>query len=119
MMQNVHLAPETDEDDLYSGYNDYNPTYDTEELENDTGFQQAVRTSHGRRPPVTAKIPSTAVTRPIATGYGSKTSLASSLGRPMTGAIQDGVTRPMTAVRAAGFTKAALRGDEMNDEIFG
>ncbi|XP_068382761.1 intraflagellar transport protein 88 homolog isoform X5 [Eschrichtius robustus] len=91
MMQNVHLAPETDEDDLYSGYNDYNPTYDTEELENDTAFQQAVKTSHGRRPP-------------------SKTSLASSMGRPMTGAIQDGVTRPMTAVRAAGFTKAALRG---------
>ena len=30
MMQNVHLAPETDEDDLYSGYNDYNPTYDAE-----------------------------------------------------------------------------------------
>ncbi|XP_023554933.1 intraflagellar transport protein 88 homolog [Octodon degus] len=110
MMQNVHLAPETDEDDLYSGYNDYNPTYDTEELENDTGFQQAVRTSHGRRPPITAKIPGTAVTRPIATGYGSKTSLISSMGRPMTGAIQDGVTRPMTAVRAAGFTKAALRG---------
>ncbi|XP_015445848.1 intraflagellar transport protein 88 homolog isoform X1 [Pteropus alecto] len=90
-MENVHLAPETDEDDLYSGYNDYNPTYDTEELENDTAFQQAVRTSHGRRPP-------------------SKTSLVSSMGRPMTGAIQDGVTRPMTAVRAAGFTKAAFRG---------
>ncbi|KAK1340689.1 hypothetical protein QTO34_017080 [Cnephaeus nilssonii] len=109
-MQNVHLAPETDEDDLYSGYNDYNPTYDTEELENDTAFQQAVRTNHGRRPPITAKIPSTAVTRPVATGYGSKTSLTSSVGRPVTGAIQDGVTRPMTAVRAAGFTKAALRG---------
>ncbi|XP_055101256.1 intraflagellar transport protein 88 homolog isoform X6 [Symphalangus syndactylus] len=91
MMQNVHLAPETDEDDLYSGYNDYNPIYDIEELENDAAFQQAVRTSHGRRPP-------------------SKTSLASSIGRPMTGAIQDGVTRPMTAVRAAGFTKASLRG---------
>lgn len=30
MMQNVHLAPDTDEDDLYSGYNDHNPTYDTE-----------------------------------------------------------------------------------------
>ncbi|KAM8802552.1 intraflagellar transport protein 88 homolog [Rhynchonycteris naso] len=110
MMQNVHLAPETDEDDLYSGYNDYNPTYDTEELENDTAFQQAVRTSYGRRPPITAKIPSTAITRPVATGYGSKTSLASSMGRPVTGAIQDGVTRPMTAVRAAGFTSAALRG---------
>ncbi|XP_032116020.1 intraflagellar transport protein 88 homolog isoform X5 [Sapajus apella] len=110
MMQNVHLAPETDEDDLYSGYNDYNPICDIEELENDAAFQQAVRTSHGRRPPITAKIPSTAVTRPIATGYGSKTSLASSIGRPMTGAIQDGVTRPMTAVRAAGFIKAGLRG---------
>nr|XP_039329305.1 intraflagellar transport protein 88 homolog isoform X4 [Saimiri boliviensis boliviensis] len=91
MMQNVHLAPETDEDDLYSGYNDYNPICDIEELENDVAFQQAVRTSHGRRPP-------------------SKTSLASSIGRPMTGAIQDGVTRPMTAVRAAGFIKAGLRG---------
>ncbi|XP_074186238.1 intraflagellar transport protein 88 homolog isoform X4 [Rhinolophus sinicus] len=110
MMENVRLTPETDEDDLYSGYNDYNPTYDTKELENDTAFQQAVRTSHGRRPPITAKIPSTAVTRPVATGYGSKTSLASSMGRPMTGAIQDGVTRPLTAVRAAGFTKAAFRG---------
>ncbi|XP_034508594.1 intraflagellar transport protein 88 homolog [Ailuropoda melanoleuca] len=32
------------------------------------------------------------------------------MGRPMTGAIQDGITRPMTAVRAPGFTKAALRG---------
>jgi intraflagellar transport protein 88 len=30
MMQNVHLAPETDEDDLYSGCNDYNPTFATE-----------------------------------------------------------------------------------------
>lgn len=29
-MRDVHLAPETDEDDLYSGYNDYNPTFDTE-----------------------------------------------------------------------------------------
>uniref|UniRef100_A0A8C0JIW1 Intraflagellar transport protein 88 homolog n=1 Tax=Canis lupus dingo TaxID=286419 RepID=A0A8C0JIW1_CANLU len=104
MMQNVHLAPETDEDDLYSGYNDYNPTYDTEELENDTAFQQAVRTSHGRRPPITAKIPSTAVTRPVATGYGVEYLLIDSF------SFKDGVTRPMTAVRAAGFTKAALRG---------
>uniref|UniRef100_A0A3Q2PM19 Intraflagellar transport 88 homolog n=1 Tax=Fundulus heteroclitus TaxID=8078 RepID=A0A3Q2PM19_FUNHE len=51
-MENVHLAVE--DDDLYSGYNDYNPTFDSEELENDVGFQQAVRTSHGRRPPVRA-----------------------------------------------------------------
>lgn len=30
MMQNVQLAPESNEDDLYSGYNDYNPMFDTE-----------------------------------------------------------------------------------------
>ncbi|XP_062983128.1 intraflagellar transport protein 88 homolog isoform X2 [Elgaria multicarinata webbii] len=92
MMKNVHLAPEADEDDLYSGYNDYNPTFDTEDLENDPAFQQAVKTSHGRRPPVTAKVPGTSGTRTLATGYG------------------DGVARPMTAVQAAGFTKAASRG---------
>ncbi|KAM9172125.1 intraflagellar transport protein 88 homolog isoform 1-T1 [Pangshura tecta] len=110
MMQNVHLAPKADEDDLYSGYNDYNPTFDTEDLENDTAFQQAVRTSHGRRPPITAKIPGTSASRPLATGFGSKTVLSSSMGRPMTGAIQDGIARPLTAVHAAGYTKAALRG---------
>uniref|UniRef100_A0A8D1S5F2 Intraflagellar transport protein 88 homolog n=1 Tax=Sus scrofa TaxID=9823 RepID=A0A8D1S5F2_PIG len=107
MMQNVHLAPDTDEDDLYSGYNDHNPTYDTEELENDTAFQQAVRTSHGRRPPITAKVPSTAVARPVATGCG--VGLFTRLSCP-----KDGVTRPMTAVRAAGFTKAALRGSALD-----
>ncbi|XP_074024105.1 intraflagellar transport protein 88 homolog isoform X6 [Numenius arquata] len=114
MMQNVHLAPEADEDDLYSGYNDYNPTFDTEDLENDVAFQQAARTSHGRRPPVTAKIPGTSGSRPLATGFGSKAALTSSMGRPMTGAIQDGVARPMTAVHAAGYTKAAMRGSSFD-----
>ncbi|XP_008106195.1 intraflagellar transport protein 88 homolog isoform X2 [Anolis carolinensis] len=92
MMKNVHLAPEADEDDLYSGYNDYNPTFDTEDLENDPAFQQAVKTSHGRRPPFTAKVPGTSSSRTLATGYG------------------DGVARPMTAVQAAGYTKASSRG---------
>ncbi|KAM6382488.1 intraflagellar transport protein 88 homolog isoform 4-T4 [Alca torda] len=114
MMQNVHLAPEADEDDLYSGYNDYNPTFDTQDLENDVAFQQAARTSHGRRPPVTAKIPGTSASRPLATGFGSKATLTSSMGRPMTGAIQDGVARPMTAVHAAGYTKAAMRGSSFD-----
>ncbi|KAF4787655.1 Intraflagellar transport protein 88 like protein [Turdus rufiventris] len=76
-MQNVHPAPENNEDDLYSGYNDYNPMFDTEDLENDVAFQQAARTSHGRRPP-------------------------------------DGVSRPMTAVQAAGYTKAAVRGSSFD-----
>ncbi|XP_075967580.1 intraflagellar transport protein 88 homolog isoform X3 [Anarhichas minor] len=102
-MENVHLAVE--EEDLYSGYNDYNPTFDSEELENDVGFQQAVRTSHGRRPPMTAKFPGTAIgARPLATSFGARIPLASSMGRPMTGAVQDGAARPMTSVRAAGYT---------------
>lgn len=29
-MENVHLAPEEEENDLYTGYNDYNPTFDSE-----------------------------------------------------------------------------------------
>ncbi|XP_040913873.1 intraflagellar transport protein 88 homolog isoform X2 [Toxotes jaculatrix] len=108
-MENVHLALE--EDDLYSGYNDYNPTFDSEELENDVGFQQAVRTSHGRRPPMTAKFPGTAIgARPLASSFGSRIPMTSSVGRPMTGAVQDGAARPMSAVRAAGYTSSLIRG---------
>uniref|UniRef100_A0A665V0T8 Intraflagellar transport 88 homolog n=1 Tax=Echeneis naucrates TaxID=173247 RepID=A0A665V0T8_ECHNA len=108
-MENVHLALE--EDDLYSGYNDYNPTFDSEELENDVGFQQAVRTNHGRRPPMTAKFPGTAMgARPLASSFGSRMPMSSSMGRPMTGAVQDGAARPMTAVRAAGYTSSLTRG---------
>ncbi|XP_029967937.1 intraflagellar transport protein 88 homolog [Salarias fasciatus] len=110
-MENVHLAVE--EDDLYSGYNDYNLTLDSEELENNAGFQQAVRTSHGRRPPMTAKFPGTAIgARPLATSFGSR--MASSLGRPLTGAVQDGAARPMTAVRAAGYTSSMSRGSNFD-----
>ncbi|KAJ1113787.1 hypothetical protein NDU88_002029 [Pleurodeles waltl] len=113
MMQHVHLVPEEDED-LYSGYNDYNPTYDTEDLENDTAFQQAVKTSHGRRPPVTGKVPGTAAARPVGSTFGGRLTLTSSFGRPMTGSVQDGVARPMTAVRAAGFTKTPFRGSSFD-----
>ncbi|XP_044072261.1 intraflagellar transport protein 88 homolog isoform X7 [Siniperca chuatsi] len=112
-MENVHLAAE--EDDIYSGYNDYNPTFDFEELENDVGFQQAVRTSHGRRPPMTAKFPGTAIgARPLASSFGSRIPMASSMGRPMTGALQDGAARPMTAVRAAGYTSSLTRGSNFD-----
>ncbi|XP_015234356.1 PREDICTED: intraflagellar transport protein 88 homolog isoform X1 [Cyprinodon variegatus] len=108
-MENVHLAVE--EDDLYSGYNDYNPAFECEELDNDVGFQQAVRTSYGRRPPMTARIPGTAIGgRPLASSFGSRVPMASSLGRPMTGAVQDGAARPMTAVTAAGFSSSLMRG---------
>uniref|UniRef100_A0A8C2CI81 Intraflagellar transport protein 88 homolog n=1 Tax=Cyprinus carpio TaxID=7962 RepID=A0A8C2CI81_CYPCA len=110
-MENVHLVPEEEEDDLYTGYNDYNPTFDGEDLHNDEGFQQAVRTSHGRRPPMTAKYPGTAIGgRPIGTAYGSRIPVGTAMGRPMTGAVQDGAARPMTAVRAAGYSSSIARG---------
>ncbi|MED6245702.1 Intraflagellar transport protein 88 [Ataeniobius toweri] len=102
-MENVHLAVE--DDDLYSGYNDYNPTFDSEELENDVGFQQAVRTSHGRRPPMTAKFPGTAIGgRPLASSFGSRIPMASSMGRPMTGAVQ---VRGINPMRVIVFSSAA------------
>lgn len=50
-MENVHLVPDDDDEDLYSGFNTFNPALATDALEHDEGFQQAVRTSHGRRPP--------------------------------------------------------------------
>uniref|UniRef100_A0A8D2J6P4 Intraflagellar transport protein 88 homolog n=2 Tax=Varanus komodoensis TaxID=61221 RepID=A0A8D2J6P4_VARKO len=114
MMKNVHLAPEADEDDLYSGYNDYNPTFDTEDLENDPAFQQAVKTSHGRRPPLTAKVPGTSGSRTLATGYGVGFDYILEFSQLLFLWLNDGVARPMTAVQAAGFTKAASRGSSFD-----
>ena len=41
-----------DPDDLYGGFDTVDPVLDTKQLEEDKGFQEAVRTSYGRRPPV-------------------------------------------------------------------
>ncbi|XP_041354058.1 intraflagellar transport protein 88 homolog isoform X2 [Gigantopelta aegis] len=118
MMEQVHLAGE-EEDDMYSGFNDYNATLDVEDLAHDENFQKAVlRTSHGRRPPPTGKVPLGTAAR-LGTAQRGHVGLPSSMGaRPITGAVQsDGQARPMTAVRAAGFTSAGTRGpgfDPMN-----
>ncbi len=103
MMEHIHLAGE-DEDDMYGGFNEYNATLDTDDIENDPAFQQAVRTSHGRRPPPTAARLTTA-----ARGKGPMVPPSSMGMRPITGA-QDGQARPMTAVRAVGFSSAGNRG---------
>ncbi|CAH1799275.1 unnamed protein product [Owenia fusiformis] len=107
MMDQVHLANE-DEDDLYGGFNDYNATLDTGDLENDPAFQHAVRTSHGRRPPPTAARMGT---------MGKGRMPPSSMGaRPITGAQvgQDGQARPMTAVKGAGYRGSGAQFDPMN-----
>ncbi|KAK6171274.1 hypothetical protein SNE40_019498 [Patella caerulea] len=117
MMEHVHLAGD-EEEDMYSGFNDYSATLDTEDLQHDESFQKAVlRTSHGRRPPPTGKFPGMQAGR-LATAARGRNAMPSSMGRQITGAVPaDGAARPMTAVRAAGYTSAGNRGagfDPMN-----
>lgn len=97
-MQSVHLVGD-DEDDLYSGFNEYNPAFDTENLEEDEEFQQALKTSHGQRPGVKTGMK-------IATSAGRGKVPGSSMGRPTTGIADTGTARPMTAVRAVGYTSS-------------
>ena len=42
----------TPTDDLYSGFDEVHPALDVKQLEQDPTFQEAVRSSYGRRPPV-------------------------------------------------------------------
>lgn len=37
------------EDDIYTGYNEYSSVYDLTELEQDEVFQEAIKTSYGKR----------------------------------------------------------------------
>lgn len=129
MMEQVHLAGE-EEEDIYGGFNDYNAALDTEELAHDEVFQKAVlRTSHGRRPPPTAArggMPGMGMgaggrlgtAARMGTAARGRMGMPSSMGRPITGMNDgEGGPRPMTAVRAAGFTSAGIRGasfDPMN-----
>ncbi|XP_063223516.1 intraflagellar transport protein 88 homolog isoform X2 [Bacillus rossius redtenbacheri] len=97
-MEPLRFAPASD-DDLYSGYNEYPSAFSTKDLEQDEVFQEAIRTSYGRRPIVTPK-PGTAMRLGTSSGYREGTSFIS---RQAT-AVQDGFRRPMTAVRGAGYT---------------
>ncbi|KAH9525201.1 Intraflagellar transport protein 88 [Bulinus truncatus] len=110
-METIHFA---DEDDEYSGYNDYNPLLDTEDLMQDESFQKAVlRTSHGRRPMTQAKGAFGGVPNAqgrLATAARGRLAMPSSMGRPGAIGAADSQARPMTAVRAAGFTSAGNRG---------
>ncbi|CAF5229540.1 unnamed protein product, partial [Rotaria magnacalcarata] len=43
--------------DSYSGFNDYDPLLDTDDLKHDITLQQAVlKTSHGRRAPTSTQV---------------------------------------------------------------
>ncbi|XP_061143595.1 intraflagellar transport protein 88 homolog [Syngnathus typhle] len=89
-MNNRHLSVK--EDDLYSGYNDYNPLFDCKELENDASFQDATKSNQGKRihlQPCRTPMPS--------------------VSRPMTAAVQSGAARPMSAISAAGYSSSPTR----------
>ncbi|PVD28239.1 hypothetical protein C0Q70_10826 [Pomacea canaliculata] len=126
MMEHIPPAGE-EEEDIYGGFNEYSAALDTDDLAHDEIFQKAVlRTSHGRRPPPTAARGGMAMGGGIGgmapggrlgtaarmgTAARGRMGLPSSLGRPITGNIDgEGAPRPMTAVRAAGFTTAGGRG---------
>ncbi|XP_065906422.1 intraflagellar transport protein 88 homolog [Dysidea avara] len=97
-MENLRLAPDNDEDDLYSGY-DYQDNL-LDDLEDDQGLQQAIKTSYGQRP----SIPMAAAAGPPGTGFRMGT------GRLMTGFVtESGHNRPMTSVKGAGYTSAGRK----------
>ncbi|XP_046992118.1 intraflagellar transport protein 88 homolog isoform X2 [Schistocerca americana] len=87
------------DDDIYSGYNEYPSALSTKDLEQDEIIQEALRSTYAKRPITTAKPP-TAMRLGTSSGYREGTSLNF---RPVT-STQDGVNRPMTAVRGAGYT---------------
>ncbi|XP_061548867.1 intraflagellar transport protein 88 homolog isoform X5 [Phycodurus eques] len=111
-MNNRHLSMK--EDDLYSGYNDYNPLFDCKELENDVSFQEAIKSSHGKRahlqPSSGHFADSTTGGRPLTSSSGSHTPMPSSVSRPITAAAQQsGAARPISAISAAGYSSSPTR----------
>uniref|UniRef100_A0A7E4VAE4 TPR_REGION domain-containing protein n=1 Tax=Panagrellus redivivus TaxID=6233 RepID=A0A7E4VAE4_PANRE len=108
------MAAAAASDDPYSGFNDYDHAYDLDTMYEDKEFAKAVaRSSHGRRP-VTANRLKTTVTSvngptnslmpPSAMG-GRRTAAIGTGMRSAIGSRRGGeVARPMTAVRAAGYT---------------
>ncbi|XP_014262316.1 intraflagellar transport protein 88 homolog [Cimex lectularius] len=92
-------TPTKDEDELYSGYDDYHPAFNTKNIDQDEYLQDALKSSYGKRTRLYTgfKTPGTAMRLGTSSGYRE-----SSL-RPVTG-MTDPVNRPMTAVRGAGYT---------------
>ncbi|XP_064098521.1 intraflagellar transport protein 88 homolog isoform X1 [Macrobrachium nipponense] len=115
-----------DDDDLYSGFDAVHPALDTRELDADQGFQEAVRTSYGRRPPTQGRAPGTGARLPtgarlvsaaphrLGTGQGGVPVLISSMGPVGGGGSSDGLRRPMTSMRGTGYTSQSSVFDPLN-----
>ncbi|KAA0195074.1 Intraflagellar transport protein 88 [Fasciolopsis buskii] len=98
-------------DDIYAGFDEFNSRADVENFLRDEGFQHAVKTtSHGRKPPALGRSLNTA---------GTRAAINTSVSRLQTGvnlrlttaagsSCGDG-GRPMTSVRAAGYSSIGRR----------
>ncbi|XP_076068805.1 intraflagellar transport protein 88-like protein nompB isoform X2 [Oratosquilla oratoria] len=128
-MENVRFA-NSDEEDLYSGFDVVHPALDTRELEKDQGFQEAVKTSYGRRPPTQSRAPvglapgggprlgtasgprlGTATGPRLGTGSGPAVSLQSSMG-PVS--AEGALKRPMTSMQGTGYSSQSKYFDPLN-----
>ncbi|CAB3400424.1 unnamed protein product [Caenorhabditis bovis] len=94
------------DDDFYGGFDDYDQAYDIQAISQNQQFQQAVaRSSHGRRPTTSQmgwRDPMSSHGKPPPT-----TSGRSRAGGRTAAAMRNEPARPMTAVRAAGYTSFA------------
>nr|XP_004211241.2 unnamed protein product [Hydra vulgaris] len=122
MLNSVHLVGEDDTGDLYSDFeNVYDAAFDTEGLYEDEGFQKALKTSYGKR------LGSSAGRPPLRTAADNRMNTSLNRGHvavpSMGGRLATGVAtnpaqaRPMTAVRAAGYSSAGKSSNTLLDPL--
>ncbi|KAF2357549.1 hypothetical protein FHG87_011690 [Trinorchestia longiramus] len=106
----IHPAPT---DDLYSGFDEVHPALDIKHLQQDPNFQEAVRSSYGRRPPTQSRAPTglgrLSTAQPLATGMKTGIGLGTA-----GGSAGDGLRRPMTSVMGTGYSSQQTVFDPMN-----
>ncbi|CAH0385131.1 unnamed protein product [Bemisia tabaci] len=104
----VQMYP-SDDDDMYSGFNEYPSALSTKDIETDEIFQEALRSSFAKKPGILTK-PNTAMrfgTSRLTSALGRTETAITSTARQSTvgaGILSETIMRPMTAVRGAGYT---------------
>ncbi|XP_065648615.1 intraflagellar transport protein 88 homolog isoform X2 [Hydra vulgaris] len=122
MLNSVHLVGEDDTGDLYNDFeNVYDAAFDTEGLYEDEGFQKALKTSYGKR------LGSSAGRPPLRTAADNRMNTSLNRGHvavpSMGGRLATGVAtnpaqaRPMTAVRAAGYSSTGKSSNTLLDPL--
>ncbi len=101
-------AEDKPEEDPYSGFgvDEVAAPLQTDDLDYDEGFQTALKSSHGRRPPGTSAGRPIGTAAPQTAGRIGTARGTTAGARPVTG-MADGVNRPMTGIRGAGFPGTA------------